>query len=252
VTAHRVLCFALATGMLSPVVLSAQKPETAHHWDYSDENGPKHWGELDPNNSACSLGHTESPIDVGGATAALLSPLIFDYHPGSWQVVDNGHTVQVLVAPGNYLVVDGRKYELIQFHFHHPSESAIGGKHFDMELHLVHKDAEGHLAVVAVVLADGKANPLIQMVWDNVPAVKQEVKSVVAMLDPKQLLPPAQGYYSFAGSLTTPPCTEGVKWLVMKSPLDISARQEQTFGALYPNNARPTQPWNGRKVEVSQ
>ncbi|WP_348641418.1 carbonic anhydrase [Granulicella aggregans] len=246
------LYFVFATVMLSPVALSAQNPETARHWDYSNENGPKHWSELDPSNSACSLGHTESPIDVAGAMPAKLTPLVFDYHPGASQVVDNGHTVQVLVGPGNYLIADGDKYQLIQFHFHHPSEDAIEGKHFDMELHMVHKDADGNLALVAILLSDGKANPLVQMGWDNVPTEKEKVKTLTTPLDPKEILPATEGYYSFAGSLTTPPCTEGVRWFVMQSPLDISVHQEQSFAALYPNNSRPIQPRNGRTVEASR
>ncbi|MBB5060315.1 carbonic anhydrase [Granulicella aggregans] len=183
---------------------------------------------------------------------AKLTPLVFDYHPGASQVVDNGHTVQVLVGPGNYLIADGDKYQLIQFHFHHPSEDAIEGKHFDMELHMVHKDADGNLALVAILLSDGKANPLVQMGWDNVPTEKEKVKTLTTPLDPKEILPATEGYYSFAGSLTTPPCTEGVRWFVMQSPLDISVHQEQSFAALYPNNSRPIQPRNGRTVEASR
>lgn len=250
--AHKVLFYIVTIGMLSPVVTCAQTPEAAPHWGYADANGPEHWSDLDPANSACSQGHVESPIDVAGAADAVLPPLVFDYHPGSWQVIDNGHTVQVTVAPGNYLIVDGHKYELLQFHFHHPSEDVIAGKHFDMELHMVHKDTEGHLAVVAILLSNGRANSLIQMVWDKLPKPKEGAKSLASMLDPKQLIPATEGYYSFAGSLTTPPCTEGVRWFVMKSPLEISAREEQSFAALYPNNARPIQPWNGRKVEASR
>ena len=230
----------------------AQKPEAVRHWSYSDATGPEHWSELDPKNSACSIGREESPIDLEGAATAALTPLVFDYHAAPWQVVDNGHTVQVIVAPGSYLTADGHKYELVQFHFHHPSEEAIAGKHFDMVIHLVHKDTEGHLAVVAILLADGKASPLIQAVWDNQPKTKEEVKKVDSLLDPMQLIPTGNGYYAFKGSLTTPPCTEGVQWFVMKSPTEISVGQERTFAALYPNNARPLQPRNGRKVEVSK
>lgn len=246
-------CFFLATiGILPSIALSAQTHETALHWGYTDANGPTHWSELDPANTGCSSGRAESPIDIERATAASLSPLVFEYHPGPWQVVDNGHTVQVIVAPGNFLIVDGRKYELLQFHFHHPSEDEIKGKHFDMELHMVHRDAEGHLAVVAILLSDGRENALIQMIWDNVPTAKEEVKSLTSMLDPKQLVPAGKKYYAYSGSLTTPPCTEGVKWIVLESPLQISLREERTFASLYPNNVRPIQALNGRKVQRSR
>ncbi|RXH55489.1 carbonic anhydrase [Granulicella sibirica] len=229
----------------------AQQPIPAH-WGYAGADGPEHWSQLDPANSACALGHMESPIDLRGAKRVALPELTFDYHPAEWKIVDNGHTVQVIVPPGSSMISSGHRYELVQFHFHHPSEEAIAGKHFDMVIHMVHKDADGHLAVVAVLLADGDNNAVIQKLWDSLPKSENEVKPVAATLDPTQLLPVAHGYYTFEGSLTTPPCTEGVRWFVMKSPLKISVAEEQAFAKLFPNNARPLQPWNGRTVQVSK
>jgi carbonic anhydrase len=244
------LSFALLPACSLPT-LFAQQLEP-HHWGYAGADGPEHWGQLDPANSACSLGHMESPIDLRGAKRVVLPELTFDYHPSEWKIVDNGHTVQVIVPPGSGMISDGHRYELVQFHFHHPSEEAISGKHFDMVIHMVHKDPEGHIAVVAVLLADGENNAVIQTLWDSLPKAENEVKPVASELDPMQLLPVAHGYYTFQGSLTTPPCTEGVRWFVMKQPLKISVGEERTFAKLFPNNARPIQPWNGRTVQVSK
>jgi len=232
----------------TPQAAPAQQSAAPHHWTYSGEDGPEHWSALEPANAACAAGKSQSPIDLKATTPAALAPIDFDYRPGTWQVVNNGHTVQVIPAFGNSIVVGGHRYELIQFHFHHPSEEAIAGKHFDMVIHMVHKDAEGHLAVVAVLLSAGSANPVVQTLWDSLSAQEGKLATIPITLNPAALLPADQHYYTFAGSLTTPPCTEGVRWFVLKSPLDISVEQERTFAILYPNNARPLQPLNGRVV----
>lgn len=250
---RRLLVSLLAASTLFPAfrnLLSQQASPT--HWTYSGQTGPDHWASLNPLNAACDKGKEESPIDLGGAHRAKLPPLRFDYHPATWQILDNGHSVQVNVPKGSSFTVDGHTYELIQFHFHHPSEESIRGKHFDMVVHLVHKDAEGHLAVIAVLLADGAPSPLIQALWDRIPAQQDVTETLEHALDATQLLPSTLGYYTFQGSLTTPPCTEGVRWFVMKTPLAISAAEEQDFAGMYPNNARPTQLRNGRTVSVSR
>lgn len=244
------LGLAIVTSGLTPKLWS--QTVSSLHWTYSGETGPDHWSSLDPSNAPCSVGRMESPIDLSKATSAKLARLVFDYHPSSWQILNNGHTVQVIVPKGSSLKANGRTYELVQFHFHHPSEEAIAGKHFDMVVHMVHKDAEGHLAVVAVLLADGKASPVLSTLWERLPREEGKLETLVTELNPMDLLPGEHGYYSFEGSLTTPPCSEGVQWFVMKSPLAISVQQERTFAALYPNNARPLQPRNGRPVMVSR
>ena len=169
-------------------------------------------------------------------------------------MLDNGHTVQVNMAPGNGVTVMGRRYELVQFHFHLPSEERINGRQFNMVAHLVHKDAQGKLAVVAVLLErgpDNKPQPLIQTVWANLPLEKGEALQAQAQIDLNQLLPADRGYYTYMGSLTTPPCSEGVLWMVMKKPVNIAPEQIGIFARLYPMNARPVQSASGRMIKES-
>ena len=180
-----------------------------------------------------------------------LETIAFDYKAGPFKVVDNGHTVQVEVAPGSTLEVMGRRYELQQFHFHRPSEERVDGKQFDMVVHLVHKDPEGRLAVVAVLLERGSAQPVVQSVWNNLPLEKGDAVAVRTALDPAALLPVERGYYTYMGSLTTPPCSEGVLWMVMKNPVGVSADQIGIFARLYPMNARPIQAASGRLIKES-
>jgi carbonic anhydrase len=226
----------------------APQSHAPHHWTYSGEDGPEHWGALDPANSACATGKSQSPINIKLTTSAPLAPIDFDYKPGPWQVVNNGHTVQVILPFGSSIAIGGHRYELVQFHFHHPSEEAIADKHFDMVIHLVHKDSEGNLAVVAVLIAAGNANPVVQKLWDNLSAQEGRIANIPGDLNPAALLPAEQSYYTFSGSLTTPPCSEGVRWFVLKTPMNISAEQERMFAFLYPGNARPLQSMNGRVV----
>ena len=175
----------------------------------------------------------------------------FNYLPSALQVIDNGHTVQVNVGEGNSIEVSGRRYDLLQFHFHRPSEERIDGRQFDMVAHLVHKDIDGRLAVVAVLLNRGAAQPLIQTVWNNLPLEKGEAQPVRNPVDLNALLPPERSYYTYMGSLTTPPCTEGVLWMVMKTPVQVSAEQIGIFSRLYPMNARPVQAASGRLIKES-
>ena len=175
----------------------------------------------------------------------------FDYRPTPFRVVDNGHTVQVNVGPGNWIEVTGRRYELVQFHFHRPSEERINGRQFDMVAHLVHKDLEGRLAVVAVLLDRGPAHPLVQSVWNNLPLEKREEVAARGSINLADLLPADRGYFTYMGSLTTPPCSEGVLWMVMKTPMPISNDQIDIFARLYPMNARPLQQASGRLIKQS-
>jgi carbonic anhydrase len=219
------------------------------HWSYSGPEGPAHWGSLDPEYSACSLGHTQSPINIAHAKPADLPALRFDYKATPLSIIDNGHTIQVNFAPGSTLTVGDKTYTLKQFHFHHPSEEHVNGAGFPLVAHLVHQDSEGHLAVVAVLFEEGEANALINSLWSNIPANKgkaEEVPSVsVQALD---LLPAERSYFTYTGSLTTPPCSEGVIWYVLKSHPTVSAQQIATFSKIYPMNARPIQARNGRSI----
>lgn len=227
----------------------------AVHWGYTGDIGPDRWAELAPENKLCAVGTRQSPIDIRDGIAVDLEKIAFDYRASDFSVLDNGHTVQVNVAPGNALTIMGKRYELLQFHFHRPSEERVNGKQFDMAAHLVHKDREGRIAIVALLLErgrDDKAHPVIQTVWANLPLEKGEALRAQVQLDLTQMLPaPDRGYYTYMGSLTEPPCTEGVLWMVMRQPVQLTAQQLGIFGKLYPMNARPLQAGSGRLIKES-
>jgi carbonic anhydrase len=222
------------------------------HWSYSGEGGPAAWGSLKPEFGLCARGQRQSPIDIRDGIAVDLEPLKVDYRPSGFNVVDNGHTVQVNVAPGNTIEVMGRRYELAQFHFHRPSEERINGRQYELSVHLVHRDPEGRLAVIGVVLERGAAQPVVQQVWNSLPLEKQETVPGATAIDLNALLPQDRRYYTYMGSLTTPPCSEGVLWMVMQQPVPVSASQIGIFARLYPNNARPLQQAAGRLIKQSQ
>ena len=233
---------------------AAGSSKHAAHWSYAGEAGPKAWGGLKPEFSTCNSGRRQSPIDIKEGIAVDLEPVQFDYRASPFRVVDNGHTVQVNVEPGNAIVARGQRYELVQFHFHRPAEERIDGRSFDLGLHLVHRDAEGRLAVVALLMnrsAAGEGQPVVQAVWNNLPLEKHEELRTRAVIDLTHMLPPDRGYYTYMGSLTTPPCDEGVLWMVMRQPLPVSAEQIEVFARLYPMNARPVQASAGRLIKQS-
>jgi carbonic anhydrase len=248
-----------AAGTARPEPAAAVAPGSVLHgkagpatpWSYSGLGGPQAWGRLKPEFSQCATGQRQSPIDIRDGIALDLDPVQFDYQPSAFSVIDNGHTVQVNVAAGNSIEVNGRRYALQQFHFHRPSEERINGRQFEMDAHLVHKDGEGRLAVVAVLLERGAAQPLLQTVWNNLPLEKNEEFAARAPIDLSQLLPADRRYYTYMGSLTTPPCSEGVLWLVMQQPVPMSAQQIDIFSRLYPMNARPIQRAAGRMIKQS-
>jgi carbonic anhydrase len=223
----------------------------ATHWDYSGSGGPEAWGQLQPEFAKCSTGTRQSPIDIRDGIKVGLEAVQFNYQPGSFRVIDNGHTVQVNLGAGNSIEVMGRRYELVQFHFHRPSEERVDGRQFDMVVHLVHKDIDGRLAVVAVLLERGAAQPIIQNVWNNLPLEKGDEIAARGTLNPADLLPAERNYFTYMGSLTTPPCSEGVLWMVMKQPVQVSAEQIGIFSRLYPMNARPIQSAAGRLIKES-
>jgi carbonic anhydrase len=222
------------------------------HWTYSGHGGPAEWGALSPEFASCKLGRNQSPIDIRGAKAADLPTIKFDYKPSPLKVIDNGHTIQVNYAPGSFIEVGGMRYELVQFHFHKPSEEKIDGKSHAMVAHFVHKSPEGKLAVVAVLLDKGGANGLIDLIWKDLPKERQKEVAANVNIDAANLLPDNKGYYKFQGSLTTPPCSEEVTWLVLKTPVKISDGEIAAFGKIYPMNARPTQALNGRAVQATR
>jgi carbonic anhydrase len=222
------------------------------HWSYQGHGGPTEWGQLDPAFATCQLGKLQSPIDIRGAKTADLPAIKFDYKPSPLRVIDNGHSIQVNYAPGSSIDVGGTRYELVQFHFHKPSEEKIDGKAHAMVAHLVHKGADGKLAVVAVLLDAGGTNPTIDTIWKNLPQEKGKEATVNATIDAATLLPADHGYYTFQGSLTTPPCSEDVRWFVLKTPVKVAGSEITAFGKIYPMNARPPQPLNGRTLEATR
>jgi len=219
------------------------------HWGYEGEGGPEHWGDLDPKYAACKDGKNQSPIDIKGQIEAELAPIAIAYGAEGNEILNNGHAIQVNVAPGSKITVDGTEFELKQFHFHSPSENTVDGESFGLELHFVHADANGNLAVIGVMFKEGEANPVLAELWSQMPKNADEKVALKAKVDPSALLPADRDYYRFNGSLTTPPCSEGVRWLVMKNPLTASKAQIQQFlEVMHHANNRPVQPVNARPV----
>ena len=236
---------------VAAAAVPAPKPFHSDHWSYEGETGPENWGKINSAWSKCGSGERQSPIDIRDGMKVELEQIVFDYKPSSFTVVDNGHTVQVDLASGNFITVLGRSYELVQFHFHRPGEERINGRAFEMVVDLVHKDPEGKLAVLAVLLERGKAQNMIQTVWNNLPLEKHDIIRPSIVLDVNEILPEKREYFTYMGSLTTPPCNEGVLWMVMKNPVQASPAQMALFSRLYPMNARPVQASAGRVIKES-
>ena len=226
----------------------------AHHWSYSGETGPEHWASEDAAYATCGIGTHQSPIDIGNTVVKDLPELKFDYKDTALRVTDTGHSFQVNAASGSGgFTVGNDRYDLVQVHFHEPSEERVHGKPYSMVAHLVHKNAKGELAVVAVLILSGKPNDFLTPIFDNFPA-QGATENVVAgkTINVGNLLPAHRGYYTFTGSLTTPPCTENVRWFVLKNPIGASEAQINQFRTRYRHNSRPTQPLNARVIEESK
>ena len=248
----RVTTAVLAVGMLAGGSVAAVAQHGAD-WSYEGKTGPLNWGKLDPAYKACSQGKEQSPIDIHGAHLdKKLQPIEFHYISGAMTLTNTGHTVQVTPPPGSYIVVGGTRYDLVQFHFHHPGEESVKGKLPDLSLHLVHKSADGKMAVVAVRLNEGNANALLAALWEHLPKTAGNTDKLTESMNPGGLLPTDRGYWTYEGSLTAPPCTEGVQWFVMQQEVGISRTQLRTFAALYKVNSRLEQPAHGRKIEASE
>lgn len=222
------------------------------HWSYEGEAGPANWNKLEPGFATCATGKRQSPIDIRSGIKVDTNPIRFDYRPTLFNVVDNGHTIQVNIDDGQSITVLGKRYDLLQFHFHKPSEERVSGRSFDMVVHLVHKNEDGHLAVIAVLLEQGTEHPVIQTIWNNLPLEKGSETSSEVQINLANLLPENRAYWTYMGSLTTPPCSENVLWMVLKQPAQVSPEQVATFSRLYRNNARPVQPANGRLVKETR
>ena len=220
------------------------------HWGYTGHSGPEHWGDISEKFRMCAIGMNQSPINITASIDADLPAIGFAYTTSPAEIVNNGHTVQVNVTEGSSITIEGRSYALKQYHFHTPSENHIHGKEFPLEAHFVHADAQGNLAVVGVMFVEGEENAELAQLWAKMPmnagehnALSGEAKTLI------NLLPAEREYYRFNGSLTTPPCSEGVKWMVMKTPLSISKAQVEKFShAVHGTNNRPVQPLNARVI----
>ncbi|MBS0577826.1 MAG: carbonic anhydrase family protein [Proteobacteria bacterium] len=248
---------AAAFGLVAALLTRTAPAEDSHaHWSYSGATGPAHWAEEDATFTACGPGtdRHQSPINIDSAAKKDLPPIQFDYKPIPLKVTDTGHSFQVNAPPGSGgITIGADHYELVQFHFHEPSEETFHGHHNAMVAHLVHKNAKGELAVVAVQIRTGKENAFLKPVFDDFPAKGSTERDMPgATIDLTTFLPRTHGYYTYEGSLTTPPCSEGVRWLELKLPVEASAAQVQAFAARYSHNARPTQPLNGRTVAESK
>jgi carbonic anhydrase len=220
---------------------------TGPHWGYTGHAGPQHWGELDPAFGLCAKGKNQSPVNIVGALEAELPPLDIAYGGKASEILNNGHTVQANFPAGNFLTVSGHRFELKQVHFHTPSENHIDSRSFPLEAHFVHADASGNLAVISVMFQEGGENAALATLWREMPMNAGERHPLHASFAAPDLLPVDRDYYRFSGSLTTPPCSEGVWWLVLKNPLTVSKAQvEKSAHAVHGHNNRPVQPENAR------
>jgi carbonic anhydrase len=219
------------------------------HWSYEGEEGPEQWGELDPSYATCSGGTEQSPIDVAATTGEDIANIEFAYAPVSpLHIINNGHTVQVNVPAGSSIAVDSTTFGLVQFHFHSPSEHTIDGQASAMELHLVHKAADESLAVVGLMLNEGTEHAALKPVFEAMPAMAGPEQEVAGTVDLATILPETRTTYRYMGSLTTPPCSEGVRWHLFTEPAEVSAAQVEAFRKVFGADARPVQPLNDRPV----
>jgi carbonic anhydrase len=231
--------FAAADGNATKAGAGAAKHPP--HWGYEGDAGPERWGDLRPDFRVCALGMEQTPIDLKGGVRAEIGSVEPSFREMPLVVLNNGHTIQVNCPPGSHTVVAGVRYDLLQFHFHHPSEHLLSGKRFDLELHFVHRSEKGELAVLGVFIRPGAASGALAPIWAAMPPKVGPAREAGAAIRPAALLPVSRGCYRYAGSLTTPPCSEGVLWTVFKEPIEASPDQIRQFAQLFPVNARPVQ-----------
>lgn len=244
ISTYKAALLALGMGMLPATTFAA-------HWGYEGKESPEHWGEVDDTDKLCQTGMNQSPVNIDTTLKTQLAPLLTHYTNGPVTLLNNGHTIQAAMKKGtpDSITLDNVPFILQQFHFHAPSENTVHGKHYAMEMHLVHTSAEGEIAVVAVMFDKGEANQALDDLWRNMPATAEQNTPLKAKLDINGLLPTNKTYWRFSGSLTTPPCSEGVTWIVLRHPLTLSASQLEKFThTMHHDNNRPVQPLHGRLV----
>ncbi len=239
------------TEPISNAKMVGEKPHPEVHWGYTGPFDPAHWGDLSPAFIMCKIGKNQSPVDIAKPylTKACLQPIGFNYVADARAIINNGHTVKVETAGESYIVLEGRRFYLRQFHFHTPSEHTVNGEHLPMEVHLVHTDRRGNIAVIGVLFKVGKKNPALERLIPYLPPKAGERVLLPLKFNPIYLLPKNRDYYRYSGSLTTPPCTEGVRWVVFKEPVELSPEQLEAFkAAIGIENNRPVQPLNARRI----
>jgi len=243
------LFFSISLMLIS--ISSLQAAESDAQWSYQGDDGPEHWGELSEQYRMCREGQNQSPVDLVADFQVGLPELVFEYKGTPIRETNNGHTIMLTVSPGNYLKVPERNqsYQLLQGHFHSPSEHTVNGEHSAMEIHLVHSTEEGRLAVVGIMVEEGEENPMLNRIWSFMPEQVGGMTESPLTVFEAGVLPPTRNYFAYAGSLTTPPCSEGVKWVVLRDPLTASAEQIARFkervGA---STNRPVQSQNARVI----
>lgn len=259
--------FAIVTAGIMPLAIAVSASESKKsargkhgspgkgkaHWSYAGSEGPSRWGSLDVGYATCRTGAAQSPIDVKGKFRAASKPLKFSYKDTKLRVLNNGHTIQVNYGIGSVLELEGDKNRLAQFHLQSPSEHIVKGRPYDMEMHLVHVNRKKQLAVVGVLLKAGRESPTLKQVWRRMPAdANVKVEEVGTKISVADLLPNDKSYYNYSGSLTTPPCSEGVKWFVLKTPVEVSKTQIKKFVSVVGKYARPVQGINKRPLFASK
>jgi carbonic anhydrase len=225
--------------------------DEAHHWAYEADEGPTAWGKLSAEYRTCSIGQHQSPVNIDTATSepAPLSPVIIRYHSTPSTEVNNGHTIEDDVGAGDFVNFGNTRFDLEQFHFHHPSEHTLNGSHFPLEIHFVHRSASAKRLILAVFVAEGREHPLLHTLFDHLPHVHEKIR---LSADPASLFPEDRQFVEYEGSLTTPPCNEGITWVVLTTPISASTAQIGQFAAVFPHNNRPLMPLNGRHLLSSR
>jgi carbonic anhydrase len=245
----------LSLATLAAAQRSAPPTASGADWDYQGKKGALVWGKLDPAYKACAQGHAQSPVDIRGAHLNKTLPALeFHYIATPVRLENNGRTILVHVDPGSYVVIGGVRYDLIEYDFHHPSETAVHGKLSDMEIHLLHRSADGKQIIVAIRLAEDISTPnaVLAALWPHLPKTAGASEKVEEMVSAAGLLPADRGYWTYDGSLSTPPCTEGVRWFVLVQELGLSRDQLRAFGLLFKINTRPLQDAHGRRLEANE
>ncbi|EKY4302359.1 TPA: carbonic anhydrase [Salmonella enterica] len=239
----------LMLALMLAASFSVGAAEHSLHWGYEGQEDPGHWGKLSPDFALCETGKNQSPVNIQGALKTHRSKPVLVFQQGKQQIINDGHTIQINVSKGNTLRLDDDTFALQQFHFHTPSENEIDGKQFPLEGHFVYKDKDGSLVVLALMFKEGKANPQLAKAWKQMPAKVDQAAILTQSVDLNALLPENVGVYRFSGSLTTPPCSEGVTWMVLEKSVPASAEQIRQFrSVLHHANNRPVQPLNGRVI----